>query len=92
MKKCGLGILVAILLGSLSAEAQIERSTDFHSRYTLKEAVVLSRHNIRSPLSGRSGFFLAANISSGVYRWNSKKARIIPCTGTTVSGPIPVLC
>jgi len=34
MKKCGLGILVAILLGSLSAEAQIERSTDFHSRYT----------------------------------------------------------
>ncbi len=47
-----MGILVAILLGSLSAEAQIERSTDFHSRYTLKEAVVLSRHNIRSPLSG----------------------------------------
>ena len=26
----------------------------FHKRYTLKQVVVLSRHNIRSPLSGRS--------------------------------------
>ena len=45
-------MLAAILICSgLSAEAQIERTADFHSRSTLKEAVVLSRHNIRSPLS-----------------------------------------
>ena len=29
-------------------------SGSFHKRYTLKQVVVLSRHNIRSPLSGRS--------------------------------------
>ncbi len=33
------------------AFAQTQRSDDFKSKYKLKEAVVLSRHNIRSPLS-----------------------------------------
>ena len=32
--------------------AQIQRGYDFHSKYKLNEVVVLSRHNIRSPLSG----------------------------------------
>ncbi len=32
---------------------QSNRPTDFGERYTLKQVVVLSRHNIRSPLSGR---------------------------------------
>ena len=36
-----------------SAFAQAHRPDDFHERYTLKQVVVLSRHNIRSPLSGR---------------------------------------
>lgn len=40
-----------ILGGSLTAEAQQRRPQDFKDRYRLKEAVVLSRHNIRSPLS-----------------------------------------
>lgn len=31
--------------------AQIKRSSSFKKKYTLKEVVVLSRHNIRSPLS-----------------------------------------
>ncbi len=35
-----------------SAIAQAKRSEDFRERYTLKQVVVLSRHNIRSPLSG----------------------------------------
>lgn len=34
------------------AYAQARRSDDFRNKYKLKEAVVLSRHNIRSPLSG----------------------------------------
>jgi glucose-1-phosphatase len=75
MKKCGLGILVAILLGSLSAEAQIERSTDFHSRYTLKEAVVLSRHNIRSPLSGPESA-LGRITPHGWFHWSSGKSEL----------------
>ena len=32
--------------------AQMQRGEDFHSKYKLDEVVVLSRHNIRSPLSG----------------------------------------
>ena len=75
MKKSGLGILVAILLGSLSAEAQIERSTDFHSRYTLKEAVVLSRHNIRSPLSGPESA-LGRITPHEWFHWSSGKSEL----------------
>lgn len=40
------------LLTSFSANAQLQRSKEFQDKYKLKEAVVLSRHNIRSPLSG----------------------------------------
>ena len=47
-------ILYFLLLGaSLSSFAQVNRPDDFSERYTLKQVVVLSRHNIRSPLSGR---------------------------------------
>ena len=40
-----------LLSVSLSAFAQANRPNDFNERYTLKQVVVLSRHNIRSPLS-----------------------------------------
>ena len=47
-------VLSFLLIGtSLLVFAQVNRPDDFHERYTLKQAVVLSRHNIRSPLSGR---------------------------------------
>lgn len=52
MKHQFTGILAAILtLFSISVQAQTERSDEFHSKYELKEVVVMSRHNIRSPLS-----------------------------------------
>ena len=45
-------MLAAILffLGT-GLQAQTKRSDDFRARYELKEVVVMSRHNIRSPLS-----------------------------------------
>ena len=47
-------ILCFLLLGvTLSAFAQGNRHDGFRERYSLKQVVVLSRHNIRSPLSGR---------------------------------------
>ena len=47
-------ILFLFLSGvALSSFAQAIRPDDFGERYTLKQVVVLSRHNIRSPLSGR---------------------------------------
>lgn len=49
MKK---SIVFALLCVALTGQAQMQRSADFHSRYQLSQVVVLSRHNIRSPLSG----------------------------------------
>ena len=51
-----ISIILVVLLASFhpfDVEAQTRRSDDFHQRYTMKEVVVLSRHNIRSPLSGK---------------------------------------
>ena len=44
-------IFVAILICGASVQAQTKRSDDFRARYELKEVVVMSRHNIRSPLT-----------------------------------------
>lgn len=53
MKKHSIVILAVILLSSaFFASGQQQRSQEFKDKYQLKEAVVLSRHNIRSPLSG----------------------------------------
>ena len=40
-----------LALCGTNAQAQTKRSEDFHAKYKLKEVVVMSRHNIRSPLS-----------------------------------------
>ena len=44
-------LLAAILICGTNALAQTKRSDDFRAKYELKEVVVMSRHNIRSPLS-----------------------------------------
>ena len=41
-----------LLLGTLLPVFAQNRPDDFHERYTLKQVLVMSRHNIRSPLSG----------------------------------------
>lgn len=45
-----LTLLFSLLLPSV-ASAQAQRPEEFKNKYQLKEAVVLSRHNIRAPLS-----------------------------------------
>ncbi len=47
-----LPLLVLFLTGALPAPAQVPRTDAFREKHALKEVVVLSRHNIRSPLSG----------------------------------------
>ena len=44
-------MLAAILLCGKGLQAQTKRSDDFRAKYELKEVVVMSRHNIRSPLA-----------------------------------------
>lgn len=49
-------MVVAVLMATLRMGAQLQRTPDFHEKYTLSQVVVLSRHNIRSPLSGPDSF------------------------------------
>lgn len=52
MKAIFKAALAMILMGAPAMlMAQAQRSQEFKDKYQLKEAVVLSRHNIRSPLS-----------------------------------------
>ena len=60
---------------SLSALAQINRSDNFKERYTLKQVVVLSRHNIRSPLSGRQST-LQRITPHEWYHWSSAPSEL----------------
>ena len=52
MKQLNLWMLVAILFScGISVQTQTKRPDDFRAKYQLKEVVVMSRHNIRSPLT-----------------------------------------
>ena len=76
MSKASKIILCLVLLGvSLSAFAQSRRSDAFHERYTLKQVVVLSRHNIRSPLSGRQST-LQRITPHEWYHWSSASSEL----------------
>ena len=44
-------IATVAMMAVISAQAQIKRSDAFRAKYELKEVVVMSRHNIRSPLT-----------------------------------------
>ena len=46
-----LSMVVVVMMAGTNAQAQMKRSDDFRAKYELKEVVVMSRHNIRSPLS-----------------------------------------
>ena len=57
MIKTKLWMLAAILtLSGTNVLAQTKRSEDFRAKYELKEVVVMSRHNIRSPLSSGAAY------------------------------------
>ncbi len=51
MTKRFLVAMVIFAVGGMTVQAQLQRSDAFHDKYTLGEVVVMSRHNIRSPLS-----------------------------------------
>ena len=69
-------ILFLFLLGvALSSFAQAIRPNDFGERYTLKQVVVLSRHNIRSPLSGRHSA-LQRLTPHEWYQWSSAPSEL----------------
>ena len=64
-----------LLWASFSVVAQTHRPDDFHKRYTLKQVVVMSRHNIRSPLSGRQSA-LQRITPHEWYQWSSAPSEL----------------
>lgn len=72
MKKLSAILIAVLAMGAmpLTMAAQQQRSSDFKNRYKLKEAVVLSRHNIRSPLSDST----SALGRMTPHRWNKWSA------------------
>lgn len=67
-------ICLALAIISTTVQAS-ERAADFGSRYQLKEMVVLSRHNIRSPLSGY-GSALAEITPHQWFEWSSAPSEL----------------
>ena len=47
-----------LIYAKVSLQAQTERSDDFKAKYELKEVVVMSRHNIRSPLTSGGAAYM----------------------------------
>ena len=57
MEHTKLWMSAAILfISGTGLQAQTKRSDDFRAKYELKEVVVMSRHNIRSPLSSGAAY------------------------------------
>lgn len=62
-------LLVMALALTTGMQAQLERSEDFRAKYKLKEVVVMSRHNIRSPLSSSADYMRVT--PHKWFRWSS---------------------
>ncbi|MDE6298448.1 MAG: histidine-type phosphatase [Muribaculaceae bacterium] len=77
MKKLLSGISIALIAGLMPsfAFAQAQRSQEFKDKYQLKEAVVLSRHNIRSPLSDNKSD-LGRMTPHSWHKWSSGKSEL----------------
>ena len=67
--------LALLLISSLVQASPTVRPADFQSRYQLQEMVVLSRHNIRAPLSG-TGSKLGDITPHAWFSWTSDASEL----------------
>lgn len=76
MKHVFLSVMAAILtLWGIDVQAQIRRSDDFRAKYKLKEVVVMSRHNIRSPLSSGGAAYKRVTPHKW-FQWTSSSSQL----------------
>ena len=69
-------MLAAILvICGTGLQAQTKRSDDFRARYELKEVVVMSRHNIRSPISSGSAAYQRVTPHTW-FAWSSPNSQL----------------
>ena len=75
MKNTRLLLLAALLVASIGTQAQTKRSDDFHAKYDLKEVVVMSRHNIRSPLTSGGAAYMRVTPHEW-FKWTSASSQL----------------
>lgn len=68
-------LLILVLVGTMAAPAWAEEENTAAPAWTLDRVVVLSRHNIRSPLSG-SGSLLGDITPHAWFDWTSKPSEL----------------
>ena len=73
MNKCLM--LVAAMMAAMSLQAQTERSEEFRAKYELKEVVVMSRHNIRSPLTSGGAAYMRVTPYEW-FKWTSPSSQL----------------
>jgi glucose-1-phosphatase len=74
MNKC-LVLVAATLMAAVSLQAQTERSDEFRAKYELKEVVVMSRHNIRSPLTSGGAAYMRVTPYEW-FKWTSPSSQL----------------
>ena len=67
--------MLAIILAVVSASTQTNRSDDFRAKYQLKEVVVMSRHNIRSPLTSGGAAYMRVTPHEW-FKWTSPSSQL----------------
>ena len=72
---CFAAVVLFLFAAILSAEAETDTQALSHEGYTLKQAVVLSRHNIRSPLTGGDSL-LDAITPHEWFTWSSNTSEL----------------
>ena len=76
MKQNFLAMLAAILIFcGTTIQAQTKRSDEFHEKYELKEVVVMSRHNIRSPLTSGGAAYMRVTPHEW-FPWSSASSQL----------------
>ena len=68
-------LAVILVICGTGLQAQTKRSDDFRARYELKEVVVMSRHNIRSPISSGSAAYQRVTPHTW-FQWTSPNSQL----------------
>ena len=68
-------IVAATMMVTVSTQAQTKHTDDFHARYQLKEVVVMSRHNIRSPLTSGGAAYMRVTPHEW-FKWSSPSSQL----------------
>ena len=68
-------MVAAAMMAATSLQAQKERSDNFKAKYELKEVVVMSRHNIRSPLTSGGAAYMRVTPYEW-FKWTSPSSQL----------------